>query len=95
MTSKFNYTIIKKSGKTEWQPDSTYQAVLASIYREYCSASGNWDRPHMLLMNGEVVVESGLADAAWSYGTFAQALRDETERKISEAFKPDWETDHD
>lgn len=91
MTKPFNYTIIKKSGRTEWLPETFYQAVLDSVYREYCSAGGNWDRPNMLLLNGKVVVESGLADLAWKYGKNATALRQETEKKITDGVKPEWE----
>lgn len=91
MTNKFNYTIIKESGKTEWCPDTTYQAVLASIYREYCSAGSKWDRPNMLLLNGKVVVEHGLADLSWEYGQHASKLRKEVEDAISQAFTPEWE----
>lgn len=87
----FNYTIIKESGRTEWLPDKTYQAVLAGVYREYCSAGGNLDRPNMLLLNGKVVVESGLTDLAWKYGNRASALRQAVERQISDEIKPTWE----
>ena len=91
MTKPLNYTIIKESGKTEWLPDSFYQAVLAGIYREYCSAGGNWDRPNMLLLNGKVVVEKGLTDLAWEYGENATALRRVVEKQISDGIKPEWE----
>ena len=93
MTKELNYTIIKKSGRTEWMPETTYREVLSRVYLEYLSAGSNWDRPNMLIVNGKVVVESGLADAAWAYGTFERGLRDETERKLSETFKPEWEAE--
>ena len=95
MTDKLNYTIIKASGRTEWMPETTYQAVLSSVYREYCSAGSNWDGPNMLLLNGRVVVDTGLADIAWRYGTSASKMRNEVERRISDAIKPKWEADHD
>ena len=90
----FNYTIIKESGRTEWLPDTTYQAVLAGVYREYCSAGGNWDRPNMLLLAGKVVVENGLSDLAWDFGQKSYDLRSQLEKRIADDIRPLWEEPH-
>jgi hypothetical protein len=63
------YAVIYGNGRAETMKEgSTYWSVLSDVYRAYQSAGGDWNRPVMLLANGKVVVESGLADKAWRYG---------------------------
>lgn len=88
-----NWTIIKESGRTEYIPDSDYYSVISSVGRDYMSAGGNWDRPNMLLLNGKIVVASGLADIGYKYAKRGLELYDEISRKICEEFKPEWMPD--
>lgn len=90
MNKTQNFTVIRLSGRTEFYTDRDYYGILGSIYHEYCSAGGNWDRPNMLLLNGKVVVAEGVADIAWKYGQRNRELHDEISKKIRDEFKPDW-----
>lgn len=90
MSKKYNYTVIRLSGRCDFHSDTDYYGVLKKIAYEYGSAGGDWDRPNMLLEDGEVVVASGLTDIAWSYGQRSRVLHDELQRKIREEFKPTW-----
>ncbi|EQA97250.1 hypothetical protein [Sphingobium sp. HDIP04] len=63
------FVIVTRSGRAENCKDgSTYWSILSDVYARYQSAGGNWDRPNMLLLNGKIVIASGLADKAWDYG---------------------------
>lgn len=76
MTKK--WTVIRLSGAayTEWGPDEPnasgnkdYLGVLDQIYHEMLSGGSQYDRPNMLLSNGKVVIDKGLSDLAWEYGS--------------------------
>ncbi len=86
-----HYTIIRHSGRAENVKEGhSYWDVLSSVYTEFQSAGGNWDRPKMLLLNANVVVPDKLADLAWEYG---QALREAQSKAVAstrELYKPDW-----
>lgn len=84
------YTIIKESGRAEVYVDRDYLGILNAVGHEYMSAGGNWDRPNMLLMNGKIVVEYGLADRAWKYMEKYRKLRAEMDRAIVAEFGPAW-----
>ena len=84
------YTIIRESGRTEVYGDRYYLWILNAVGYEYMSAGRNWDRPNMLLMNGKIVVEHGLADLAWNYMEKCRELREEMDRTIAAEFGPSW-----
>lgn len=86
-----NWTIIKESGRTEFKPDDDYYSILSSVGRDYMSAGSNWDRPNMLLLNGKVVIGTGLADVGYRYERRNRELHEAINRKIRDEFKPDWE----
>jgi hypothetical protein len=90
--SKSNiYAVVYGNGRADTMKDgSTYWTVLADVFTAYQSAGGDWNRPVMLLLNGKVVVEKGLADLAWKYGqdradSIAKAVTDCQARHA-----PDW-----
>jgi hypothetical protein len=86
-----HYTIIRQSGRSENVRDGhTYWDVLSTIYNEFQGAGGNWDRPKMLLLNAEVVVADGLANAAWEYGKHLYDARAKAVTDTQEAHKPEW-----
>lgn len=95
MAKQQNWTIIKESGRTEFKPDTDYFSVLSSIGHEFMTAGGNWDRPNMLLLNGKVVVPSGIADIGWKYVNRQRELQEELGRKIRAEFLPDWPQEGD
>lgn len=78
MSSTRRFTIITESGRTDVRDNGDYFEMLSRIYTEHTMASGDWDRPNMLLINGKVVIPSGLADIAWEYGEDHQS----SQRKI-------------
>lgn len=90
MTKGQNWTIIKESGNARFIIDADYYEVLLGIGYDFMSASSKWDRPNMLLLNGKIVVESGLADIAYAYMERMKELNSEVTRKLREEFKPDW-----
>lgn len=76
MTKK--WTVIRRSGAAEtfWGPDECnvsgkkdYLEVLDHVYRDMMTGGSTYDCPNMLLSDGSVVVESGLTDLAYAYGT--------------------------
>lgn len=69
---------------------SNYWSILSDIYEEYQSAGGNWDRPSMLLLNGKVVVEKGLADLAWEYGKDRREAYAKAAAEVVEKHTPAW-----
>lgn len=86
------FLVVTASG-AHYQTDAShgdYFTLLEQIYSHHMTAGGNWDPPNMLLVNGKVVVESGLDKAAWNYG---QALRQALQRvrvDIKEKHTPLW-----
>lgn len=90
MNKKPLYTIIKKSGRADVYSDRDYMGILSDVGHEYTSAGGNWDRPNMLLMNGNIVVEYGLVDLAWKYIERYRQLREQLDRTMKEEFQPAW-----
>lgn len=85
------FVVVKASGVAKTYTVGThYFSILRDISEEYGSAGGGWDRPVMLLMDGKVVVEKGLADVAWDYGKFAREARKAAEDHIREKFFPEW-----
>ena len=90
MKKKPMYTIIKESGRAEVYSDRDYMGILSGVGHEYMSAGGNWDRPNMLLMNGKIVVEYGLADLAWKYMERYRKLREQLDKTMNEEFQPAW-----
>ena len=87
---KYNLTVIRLSGRTEFYADADYFAVLSVIAHEYGSAGSNWDRPNMLLMNGRVVVSEGIADIAWKYGDRTRQLHEQIRSTLRDEFTPEW-----
>jgi hypothetical protein len=88
MADKF--VVVTVAGYPTTYDNKTYWQVLADIHMQYMSAGGNWDRPNMLIRNGEVVIASDLASEAYKYG---QALYDAQRQAtaVVQAFhKPAW-----
>lgn len=76
MTKK--WTVIRCSGAAEtfWGPDEhgasgkrDYLDVLNHVYNDMVAGGSTYDRPNMLLSDGKVVIDSGLTDLAYAYGT--------------------------
>lgn len=91
MSDKERFTIIRESGRCEFFDTAGYLDILDKVSVEYNSAGGNWDRPNMLLLNGKVVIDSGLSELAWRFGERRRELREETWDKIKTEFKAPWE----
>ena len=76
------FVVITRSGRAEnCKAEATYWSILSEIYLAYQGAGANWDRPNMLLLDGKVVIPSGLADKAWEYG---RAKYERTSQMVSE-----------
>lgn len=85
------YAVIYGNGRAETMKDGdTYWSVLDSVYREYQSAGGNWNRPVMLLRNGKVVVEKGLANLAWNYGRDKYEMDAKAAENCKAKHMPEW-----
>lgn len=85
------FAVVRTNGQADTQKDgSTYWSILDTIHIEFQSAGGNWNRPTMLLHNGKVVVESGLADLAWRYGEDKRKAVNAAAQKVREDHAPDW-----
>lgn len=94
--SKYNFTVIRESGRSEYYPDTEYFSVISNIAHEYMTAGRNWDRPNILLMNGRIVVPEGIAGVAWEYHRRNRQLHDELRETLRKEFAPDWlEANHD
>lgn len=66
--SEKRFVVVTRSGRAENCKDgSTYWSILSDVYTQFQSAGGNWDRPNILLLNGAIVIPTGLADKAWDY----------------------------
>lgn len=89
--TKGNWTVIKESGRTEFYQDTDYFSVIAAVGHQYMRAGSNWDRPNMLLLNGRVVVESGLAGLGYKYVQRSRELHEEFTKKLNDEFAPDFE----
>lgn len=87
---KHNYTVIRENGRSEFFPESEYFSILANIAAEHMSAGSNWNRPNMLLMDGKVVVEKGLADLAYKFNRYRNEKQAECEADVAEKFTPEW-----
>lgn len=91
MADKPVYAVVYGNGRAETMKDgSTFWSVLDEVYRAYQSAGGNWNRPVMLLANGKVVIESGLADRAWAYGEDLYNRQRQALHDCHAAHAPDW-----
>lgn len=91
MAEKIIYAVIYGNGRAETMKDgSSYWTVLDDVYRAYQSAGGNWNRPVMLLANGKVVIETGLADLAWKYGTDLHRRQLRAVQDCKAEHMPDW-----
>jgi hypothetical protein len=90
MTKSANFTVIMLSGRPQFYEDVDYFTILSGIAQEYGSAGGNWDRPNTLLLNGKVVVPTGLADIAWNYGNRNRELHEGVRFTMRSEFQPDW-----
>lgn len=91
MTSPDVYAVIYGNGRAETVKDGMdYWSILDSVYVAYQSAGGNWNRPVMLLRNGKVVVEKGLADLAWNYGREKSDMAQKTYAACKNKHKPEW-----
>lgn len=91
MTDKPIYAVIYANGRAETMKDgATYWSVLSEVYTAYQSAGGNWNQPAMLLKDGKVVVEKGLADLAWQYGKDAYEAQTAAVTANRAKHKPDW-----
>ena len=87
------YAVVYGNGRADTMKEgSTYWTVLEDVYRAYQSAGGNWNRPVMLLANGKVVVENGLADRAWKYGEDKYRRQMKALADCQREHAPDWLT---
>lgn len=85
------FSIIRENGRSENVKDgSDYWSIMDAIYTEYISAGGNWNRPKMLVRNGEIVVHDGLANLAWDYGNDLQKGRNAALLASRSRHKPEW-----
>lgn len=91
MSEKQRFTVIRESGRCEFFDTAGYLDILDKVSIEYNSAGGGWDRPNMLLLNGKVVIESGLSEIAWDYGKRKQELAAKSRETIRTEFMPPWE----
>lgn len=64
---KHRYTGIRDSGRAQTWDDAGWPQVFREIYREIMSAGSNYDRFNMLLLDGKVIMTTGLHDAAYNY----------------------------
>lgn len=94
MSEKKRFTIIRESGRAEFSDTAGYLDILDKVSIEYNSAGGGWDRPNMLLLNGKVVIESGLSEIAWNYGERRRELSAKSWEKIRSEFVPPWESEN-
>lgn len=90
MTDKHDFTVIRRSGRPAFDRNVTYFSVLEDVYAEMLGAGSTWDAPEMLLMDGKLVIDGGLADVAHDYGTRKIELRAEANDKVRSLFTPDW-----
>jgi len=88
---KGNWTVIKDSGRTEFYQETDYFSVIAAVGHQYMQAGANWDRPNMLLLNGKVMVESGLAELGYKYVQRRRELYEEVTKKLNDEFAPEFE----
>jgi len=83
------FAVIRESGRATTMPsDASYHKILHDIGVEFQSAGGNWDHPKMLLRNGVVVVEKGLADRGYEYLKKLRAGEKRAREAAEEAFPP-------
>lgn len=90
MASAMNFTVVRLSGRPEFYNTATYFDVLDKVAVEYGSAGSNWDRPNMLLLNGKVVVKSGLSETAWKWRERSRELQRDLRATLTSEFKPEW-----
>ena len=82
------FAIIRSSGQAENAKDgSTYWSILDAIFQDYQSTE---NLPTMLLHNGKVVVEKGLYDLAWKYGTAKRDALNAAAEKVRVEHAPEW-----
>jgi hypothetical protein len=67
-----------------------YTSILDTIANEMNSAGGDYDEPSKLFLNGEIVVDSGLASKAYSYQRDAVAARERARRAVNALHRPGW-----
>lgn len=84
--TKGNWTVVKESGRTEFYADTAYHSVIAAVGHQFMRTGSNWDRPNVLLFNGKVVVESGLAELGYRFVERCRELREAMEQKLREEF---------
>lgn len=71
MGDKKIYTAIRYSGKgLTFDAGRSREEVLDFFYDEFIHAGGGFDHINKLLENGNIVVEKGLCDMAYSYGQY-------------------------
>lgn len=90
MTERQRFTIIRNSGRSDFSDTTTYFDILSSVALEYMSAGSNWDRPNMLLLNGEVVIDSGLSEIAWEFGKRKSMIYKNASEQLQSEFKEPW-----
>lgn len=88
--TKGNYTIIRKSGKSTFYPDTDYYMLMNVVYGEFMSAGSDWDHPNMLLLDGEVVMKAEFQQVAYCYGQYRGQLFSNAEARAREKFAPEW-----
>lgn len=84
------FTVITNRGRAKTYDQVSYFSVLTAIYDEFRSGGSNHDLANMLLLNGKVVVTSGLNELAYKYCTerdeAMQKARDEVQRMFDQGF---------
>jgi hypothetical protein len=90
------YVVLTVSGKV-WEPKAagSYFGILSEVFNSGMSAGGNWDAPSTLILNGKIVVERGLWDLAYAYGTADRDARAAAYEKVKVAHTPDWLAAHE
>lgn len=87
-----HYVIITKSGKAITPQTHEYFRILSKIYEDYQSGGSNWDKPNKLLRNGNVVVETNLAEVAWNYGSALRNAISKASMDVQANQRPEWLT---
>ena len=84
------YVVICESGRSQLFENKTYWQVLDVLFDAHQSGGSNYDRPKILVYNGNVVVEKGLCEIAWKYGSGLRDAYEEARKKVQKVFWPDW-----
>lgn len=105
MTDKPIYTVMRRSGRIMQFRDGLagdrtetaggYLHILDVVATEMGSAGSTWDAPDKLFLNGNLVVEKGLANIAWDYRQDRIDAGEAVSRYLKNIHTPDWVPDEE